>query len=271
MNYRSALLLVFSFLISTLHAQVPEMTENTNTVMGMVLLNEMELMDYPGIEEEILQTWDISRDELNGNDQRISFTIDGATFLIGLIPTAVPGDDLSAAVEYTYLWKDARSALDTKAHIMIAVVGERSQLDLYQHFSDMSSILLRHTNSSGVFHREQLLLLSKEYYLQEASKANDEQLPVNLWVYFGRKQTDEGNSAYTYGLQEFGLNEMEIVRADQPTSSLIATLQAAAQQVLRQDTQLEDGAELELPGDKKVKVSLSNGENLDGQTLKLVY
>lgn len=266
--------LIFPFLflfISTINAQVPEITENTKTVMGMVLMNKMELMDYPNIEKDILNTWDIEKDELDGNDQTISFAVDGATFLIGFIPAPVPGDDLSTAVEYSYLWKDARMALDNESHIVIAVVGEEMPLDLYKQFTKIAAIILAHTNSMGVYLSNQSLVLSKEFYLEEAAKMNDENLPLYLWAYFGMRQSDKGNSVYTYGLKEFGLKELEIVNSRNTMEGVMDFLYQTAHYTVAGNINLKDGETVGGLEEEKIKVSLSNGVNLDGQTLKVAY
>ncbi len=266
--------ILFSFLfffISKSAAQVPEITENTTTVMGMVLMNKMELMDYPGIEKGILTNWDISPEDIDGNDQTISFAVDGATFLIGFIPAPVPGEDLSTAVEYSYLWKDARQALKNESHIVIAVVGEESPLDLYRQFTKITAIILQHTNSMGVYLGDQALVLSKEFYLAEAGKMDNETLPLYLWAYFGMKESDEGRSVYTYGLKKFGLKELEIIDSQKTMEEALDFLYYTAHYTVLGDVELKDGETVGQSEKEKIAITLSNGVNVDGQTLKIAY
>ena len=265
---------IFSLLFlftAKINAQVPDITENTKTVMGMVLMNKMELMDYPNIEKDILDTWDIGKEDIDGNDQTISFAVDGTTFLIGFIPAPVPGDELNAAVEYSYLWKDARSALKNESHIVIAVVGEEMPVSLSKNFTKITAIILEHTNSMGVYLGNQALVLSKEMYLKEAATMDEDNLPLSLWVYFGLRQNEKGNSVYTYGLKEFGLKEMEIVGSEKSMEEVYDFIHDTAQYIVAGNIELKDGETFSGSGDDEIKVSLSNGVNLDGQTLKISY
>ena len=262
-------LLLFSYSIIT--AQVPEITENTNTVLGMLLLPEMKLMDYPNIEESILNTWDIGQDDIDGNDQTISFVTEDVTFLIAMIPAPIPSEQLASAVEYSYLWKDARTAFDNQSHIAIAAVGEKTPLELNVAFTKIVAILLENSDATGVFLTNQALVLPKEFYLAEAATMDDENLPLYLWIYFGLRPGDDGNSAYTYGLKEFGLKEIEVVNSKYSMEEVVAFIYDASQYVLTGDVELNDGETIGFSEEQKIKVSLSNGVNLDGETLKLAY
>ncbi len=266
----------FSFLFfignhSIIYSQVPEMTENTNTAMSSILLHEMELMDYENIEKDILNTWDIQKDEINGNDQTISFAVDGITYLVAMIPAPLPDESLMSAVEYSYLWKDARSALNNKSHIAIAVIGEKDMLDLYIEATKISAIILEYTNSSGIYLSGQSLVLSKAFYIAETASMTAEHLPLKLWIYIGMRQTEKGNSAYTYGLKEFGLNELEIVNSDKAMEKITEYIYDMVHVALTEGVELNDGKTTDNKEDNKIKAILSNGINLDGQTYKIAY
>lgn len=271
MKNLSFFLLFFFLSNQVLHAQVPEMTENTNTVMSMVLLHKMELMDYPNIEKDILNTWDIQKEDLNGNDQTISFTVDGVTFLIAMIPSPVPGEELSNAIDYAYLWKDARTALNNKSHIVVAAIGELPTATLYRYSTQITAILLKHTNSMGVYIGNQTLILSKDFYLEEAATMTEEAMPISLWVYFGMRQNEDGNSVYTYGLKEFGLLEVEIVASDRDMDELMTLIYDIAHYTIEGNIVLNDGETIGMSADQKLKINISNGVHIDGQSIKIDY
>ena len=271
MNFSTLFLfLSLLFLFKNTNAQVPEITENTHTATGMVLLNKMELMDYPSIEKNIMDTWDLAKEDIEGNDLTISFKTDSTTFLIGLVPAPVPGNDLATAVEYCYRWKDARRALDNQSHIVIAVVGEKTPLELYKYFTEITAIILANTRSTGVFLNNQALLLSKEFFLTEAAAFHDNHLPLYLWIYFGRQQNDKGNSVFTLGMKEFGMNEMEITDSPKPLDELMSVIFDTAHWAILHGKEPRDGHPPELPNNKKITTVLSNGINLNGKSLKIM-
>jgi len=271
MKHAFLLSLSLLFLHFSGFSQIPEMTENTNTIMSNILLNEMKLMDYDNIEKAILDTWDIRKEEIDGNNQTISFKADSVTILVAMIPVPLPGDGLETAVEYANIWKDARSALNNKSHISIAVIGEKDMQDLYVEATKIAAILLKYSDSSGIFLSNQSLLLSRGFYLEEAEKMTASHLPIKLWAYIGLRQTDQGNSAYTYGLKEFGLPEIEIVNSPKPVAEVSAYLCQIAQAALLNDTSIPTIESVDLEDGTNVKLSLSNGVNVDGKTVKVNY
>ncbi len=269
MKYFTLITSLLFFAITSI-AQIPEMTENTKSVMSSILLNEMELMDYENIEAAILSTWDIGPDKLDGNNQTISFEVDGITYLAAMIPVAMPGGGLETAVEYSYLWKDARTALNNKSHIAIAVIGESEAATLYTEATKLTALILEYSNASGVFLANQSLVLSREYYLAEVAKLSEGNLPINLWVYFGHRQNEKGSSVYTYGMQEFGLEELEIVDSQKSHEEISSHIKNTALDLITGKSIIDTGEEVD-EGIKKLDVILSNGVNTDRLTYKLEY
>ena len=69
--------------------------------------------------------------------------------------------------------------------------------------------------------------------LEIARNMRDNQsLPLYCWAYFGMTQEKELSSGYTWGLQEFGLSEMEIVLSKQSQPDVHAVLYDAASTVV---------------------------------------
>ena len=96
-----------------------------------------------------------------------------------------------------------------KSHLIVSLMhGRLNQIKRFKIFTHVLSSLLRTTNSIGVYKVNQSLLIPSEDYLNEAELMSDEYLPLNIWIYFGLRATDEGNSGYTYGLKEFNKTEM---------------------------------------------------------------
>jgi hypothetical protein len=68
--------------------------------------------------------------------------------------------------------------------------------------------------------------------LNEAEAINEEYSPLNLWIYFGLRVTDNGNSGYTYGLKKFNKTEMEIVNSSKSLEDIRGFLFNIAHYVL---------------------------------------
>jgi hypothetical protein len=117
----------------------------------------------------------------------------------------------------------------------------------------------------------QSLLIPREDYLAEAALISEEYLPLNIWIYFGLRSTDQGNSGYTYGMKEFGKLELEVHNSSKSLEDVRAFLFNIAHYVLEFDVTFRDGQTVGSSEDEKISITTSKGQFVDGKTLKLAY
>jgi hypothetical protein len=130
---------------------------------------------------------------------------------------------------------------------------------------------LRTTNAIGVYKGNQSLLIPKADYLNEAGAMSEEYLPLNLWIYFGLRVTDNENSGYTYGLKEFNKTEMEVVNSQKSLEDIRGFLFNIAHYVLEYDVTFQDGQTVGGSEDEKIAIKSSKGQFVEGVTFKLAY
>jgi hypothetical protein len=70
---------------------------------------------------------------------------------------------------------------------------------------------------------------------------------------------------YTFGLQEFGLTEMEISDPAQSDASVHATLYDAVMSVVKYNTRLSDGQSVTTEEGQKIPVRLTKAMFIEGQ------
>jgi len=157
--------------------------------------------------------------------------------------------------------------------VVISVIGSNAHtLDLYKTFTKVAAGVLEHTTASGAYMNSQYLLLPKEFYLTSARNLlKDKNLPVYCWVYMGIMEEATQCSGYTYGLRDFGLEEMEIVKATGSASEIHAVLFDAATSVIQYDTHLQDGQQFTTIEGSKLNVKKSKAAFIDGETFKLEF
>jgi hypothetical protein len=113
------------------------------------------------------------------------------------------------------------------------------------------------------------LVVSSSYYKEVAKNLLNDELPVYLWVYFGMSADGTTNSGYTYGLQAFGMNELEIVSSTRSMGEVQMVLYESTKTILKNKTYLRDGSKV---GDgNQLIVSFSEGVFLKGKTIKIDY
>ena len=99
----------------------------------------------------------------------------------------------------------------------------------------------------------------------------DQDLPLNIWIYFGLRKTSDGNSVYTYGLTEFGKNDMEVLNSSKSPDDIRNFLFNITHYVLDSNVIFEDGQTIGMSENEKIPITLSEGKYVSGDTFKFDY
>jgi hypothetical protein len=81
----------------------------------------------------------------------------------------------------------------------------------------------------------------------------------------------KGNSGYTYGLNEFGKYELEIINSSKSLEEIGDFLFNMAHYVLDFDVVFQDKQTCGLSEEEKIPISFSKGVFVEGKTFKLDY
>lgn len=266
------LLTVFTALFSpNVFAQKKETPPAQKVVSGTVLLNDKTAPDAMTLLATLKKDWKLQTDSSSVAEKTIVFSSPGATVMIAYLDYPASPAEIGTAARISWLWKNADEALRHQSQVVISVIGKSNKtMELYQLFTKVTAGVLENTNSCGVYIGSQYLLLSKGFYTAAARNMRDNQtVPLYCWAYFGMAQEKDLNSGYTFGLQEFGLLEMEVVNSKQSMADVHSMLYDAALTVLKYNSQLQDGQTLTTVEGQKLKVRLSKAAFQEGETLKL--
>lgn len=259
----------FSFAQKT-DAQQPQQ----KVVSGIVLLNDKTMPDGKVILASLKKDWKIKTDSSSIADKTIVFSSQNATVMIAFLDYPVPLTEIHTAAKFSWLWRTAeKEAGGHQSQVVVSVVGSSGKtLDLYKLFTRVTACVLENTQSAGFYMGEQYLLLSKDFYRSAAVNMRDNQtIPLYCWVYFGMIQDKELSNGYTYGLQEFGLPEMEVVNSKQSLQDVHSILYDAALTVIQYDRKLTDGQTLTTIEGQKLTVHSSKAVFQEGETLKIEF
>ena len=78
-------------------------------------------------------------------------------------------------------------------------------------------------------------------------------------------------NAYTYGMDTFGKDEMEVLDVDAEPKEVYDFLTSLVSYVLEYDAVLQDGETIGFSEDDKHTITRSKGVSLEGMTLKISY
>ncbi len=242
--------------------------------VGFVLLSKPE-WDKEKFITDFSEEWEISipkETEESEDENIIVAQIDDMTLAITFIPAPVPDGEAEHYAAANYMWQDAVEV--TKSHtaqILVAVLGENTLIERAKLMTKAISTLLSQQNAVAVY--TDGAVHEKSLYQNFAEMMKDDYLPIFNWVWFGLYHDEDKIGIYTYGMEKFGKNELEIYVNDMEvdlnevrdfTSSIVDYL-------LENDITLNDGETIGFSVDEKLEITVSAGIALEGETIKIAY
>ena len=247
-------------------------TSKKGMFTGFVLLSKGR-WDKTQFIYDMKEKWniDVNEDEKEKSDEALVFEVDGMMGVLGFMPYPIPDKEAEINAENNYMWADAvNAAKEHCAHIMVAVVGQEE--DVYKKgklFTKIISACCRQPYASGVYTSG--VVFEPSYYENFAEIMKENRLPIYNWIWIGLYQSEKGMNAYTYGMDIFGKDEMEVLEANAQPGDLYDFLLGLISYVLEYDVVLQDSETIGFSEDDKHTITRSKGISLDGMTLKISY
>lgn len=231
------------------------------------------------------ETWGIILDEGeedgassegSGQDQgalqAVIGEVDGMLATVALMEAPVPGGEAEHNAATNYLWPEAVEVTKTHvAHLMVAVMPrENNALDAGTLLVKLCDTCLKDPSVIGVYTSG--TVFQPAFYQDAAEVMKSGELPYLNWVYFGLRQSDEGwMSGYTYGMNVFGKDEIEVIDTAASPGELRDFLFDISSYVLSSNVTLRHGETIGFTAEMKLPIIRSEGVNLDGTTLKIGF
>ena len=273
MRIFASLLTLICLSVSTSFAQQP--VNQSKVVTGTVLVNDRASLDFKTLLAALKSEWGVRLDSFSQAEKTLVLYTPGATVMLANLEYPAPLADLKGPAEAAWMWRTATEEISRhQSQVVISVIGPVNKpLDLYKLFTRVAAATLDNTRSCGVFMNTQYVLQSKAFYLQAARNLNEKALPIYCWVFFGMFQHEGENlsSGYTYGMQEFGMPDLEIVKSKHSLQEVHAILHDMVTDALQNNNRLQDGSLIETLEGQKLTLKLSKSTLMDAQTLKVEY
>jgi hypothetical protein len=249
--------------------------EESKVVLGMVMLNDTLMPDYNKILAELKtqHRFKIQEHDIDTLSRTLIMKLENAVILVGIITQPIPAEDLNYSLEISGFWPQAKEEVAAhRAHVVVTVLSQvDTKLDMYKMFTKVAASVLTHSNSVGIYIGSQTLVLPKMFFVDVAAHMSDKDLPLYNWIYFGIQIDNDRRSGYTYGLREFGFDEIEILNSQKTTDEVLALLFNISHYVIQNNIEIKPGDTFGITKDMRVKVSKSTGVQLEGKTLKIEY
>lgn len=247
--------------------------ENAGQFTGFVLLSDAD-WDKAQLIRDLKEKWDITaeeEEEEGQSDDALVFSVGDMLAAISLMQAPVPNGEAEENAKNNYMWPEAvTAAKEHKAHIIVAVLGEEQDLlERGRLYTKLAAACCRQKYATGVYTSG--VVFQPQFYEGFADMMKHDELPVFNWIWFGMYRRPGGISGYTYGLENFGKDELEVLDANAGPNELRDFLAGLATYVLENDVELRDGETIGFSEDDKHAITRSEGVALSGMTLKITF
>ncbi len=188
--------------------------------------------------------------------------------ILGYMDCSIPDGEAEYHAQFNYMWKGAVDAAKKhKAHMLVTVLCDGSAVEKGILFAKAIASLCKMNNVIGIY--ENRVVYEPEFLISASEMIKDGMIPLFNLVWFGLQRTENGVSAYTYGMRSFGRDEMEIIDSREKVSDVRDMLVNLAAYVIREDVILYDGDTIGFKPGEKINLKMSEGVNVDGDSLKI--
>ena len=256
-----------------------EETDHKGSFAGSVLLSKAE-WDKEQLIRDLREEWGIVDEEpdegdedVENSDDAVVIRVGGMMLIVTLFHGHIPDNEAEINAENNYMWPEAvEVAKAHKAHIVVAVLGEEEKLlERGKLFTKAMAVCCKQKYATGVYTSG--VVFEPRFYEGLADMMKEDELPIFNWVWFGLYRSEGGLNGYTYGMDVFGKEEMEVLNTDAEPEELRDFLASLASYVLACDVTLQDGETIGFSSDDKHTITRSPGVSLpeEQMTLKIGY
>lgn len=199
------------------------------------------------------------------------FDIPGAMVMIGFLPMPIPDGEAERFAAKNTQWPGAvQAAQEHKAHLMVAVLPrEILPVEAGKIYVQILSTCLEADNAVGVYTSG--TVLEPAFYQQGVAAMEAGELPLQNWIYVGCYENENGNNAYTLGMDAFGKDEFEILGSSHTLEELRALLNQVTHYVLRRDVTLHDGETIGFAAGQQLPLKRGDGVAVEGHSIQIGY
>ena len=257
-------------------AEAEDESDHTGVFTGFVLLSKGE-WDKEQFIRDMKEKWDIAVDEYDASEEKdddaLVFEVGDMVAAVSLATYPIPNGEAELNAENNYIWEDAvKVAKEHCAHIMVAVLGkEENLLEKGKLYTKVVAACCRQEYATGIYTSG--VVFEPRFYEGFADMMQDGELPIFNWIWFGLWRNENGMNGYTYGMDVFGKDEMEVLGTDAKPSDLRDFLASLVSYVLENDVELHDGETIGFAADDKHTITRSPGVGLpeEQMTLKISW
>lgn len=226
-------------------------------ILTMVALRAADPIDWP----RIADAFGVDRDAMaldpdSTPPSAATLPIPGG--VLGFMHTSdpIPWDDVEWSVRAAWHWPAAEAELRAhQAHVVVFAESDTlsaTELSL-QLVGGVASVIATRPDAVAVFNPHASIVIEPARYAAEARNASREALPILLWIGLHLVSDSVGLSAYTTGMDVFGLLNLEVHDTQWSPPDLLNLLASVAHYEISTGQQLGAGQSVGLSEHQRVE------------------
>ncbi len=237
------------------------------TLSGSILLTACSC-DWNLFRMQFFNDWNVKIDAEPVSDNLI-FNLGEVTITFSLINELVP--QAWETAENNYLWPEAADVIQThRAHIVLGVIGAEHPLQRHILFTMAAASMMHQKHAIGLY--QYPVTRKASDYIEAAMSLNQDNFPITNWVYTGfYKRNANLLCCYTYGLEQFGKEEIEILDSSADMIMIYQFIYQIIGYLIVQNGQLNDGEAIGFSNQRTYSVTRSPGTVMKGITVKIDF
>ena len=249
--------------------QTKTQKEAKGIFVGFALLQDNH-WDKEQLIRDLKADWGLDVVEDGDRDENsLVFSVDRTMASVALMAAPIPDGEAELNAANNYMWPEAvETAKAHQAHLMVAVLGLDEDIFKTSCLTvKLLSSCCRQKNILGVYSCG--TVFEPQFYIAASEMMKKDSLPLLNWIWFGLYRREGGVCCYTYGMEEFGKEEMEVLDVNAQPSDVRDFLLGLVSYVLESDVVLKDGETIGFTAEDKHTITRSKGVSLPGMTLKI--
>lgn len=252
-----------------------ELDKNRGKFAGFALLSKKRWSKEKFF-KDMKEEWGIdltdseTNSERNADDTIVYAQYNGMTIITGLVPAPIPNREAEHFAMANYMWKDAVAQTEKhKAHLIISIMGEGTAMEKAMLYVKVASSAIKQHSVIGLYSNG--AVYEPKMFRDCAQIMKDDKFPILNAIWFGLFNNGEQAGVYTYGMRQFGKEELEIYvpkeAADLNTIRQFTV--AVAAYILQSDVSLNDGETIGFTPDEKLPVTITPALAFSGNSVKI--
>lgn len=195
----------------------------------------------------------------------------GAVVTVTLVPNPVAGDEVDYSARKNHTWRNAAHTVKRhRAYLSVTVVhGRLSAKEAGTLLVKTVAACCGQSGVLGVYANG--TVYQTEQYKHFSGMARAGAFPVRNLIWLGRYNGKKGLCGYTFGLSQFGYDEVEVLNSTAGEQELDDFLFAITNHIIYHNIVLKHGEIIGFQAWQKLPVTRSRGVAVPGESIKIEF